>query len=68
MRLSSIAVPVGAIIFLVGLVWMFQGVGVLPGSIMTGSQFWAFAGALTLIIGVAVALFGLKWKPKHSKN
>jgi hypothetical protein len=42
---------IGAIIFLLGLVWFLQGVGVLPGSVMSGSQFWAVAGGITAIVG-----------------
>ncbi len=34
-----------------GSVWVLQGVGVLPGSFMTGQTFWAWAGAGVLGIG-----------------
>jgi uncharacterized membrane-anchored protein YitT (DUF2179 family) len=46
---------VGAAIALFGLVWFLQGAGLLPGSIMSGSQFWEVAGALTFIVGIAIA-------------
>jgi hypothetical protein len=29
---------------LVGLVWVLQGVGMLPGSFMTGDMLWAWLG------------------------
>jgi hypothetical protein len=45
---------VGALLALIGLVWIFQGVGVLPGSFMTGQTKWAVNGAITLVVGVAV--------------
>ena len=51
---------VGAIIALFGFVWFLQGTSVLPGSAMTGSQFWEIAGALTFIIGIAIVAYGLK--------
>ncbi len=51
---------VGAIIALFGLVWFLQGAGVLPGSVMTGSQFWETAGAVTLIIGIVIVAYCLK--------
>jgi len=54
MRLRVVAVPVGAIISLVGLVWLLQGIDVLPGSLMSGSQFWAGAGAFAVIVGLLV--------------
>jgi hypothetical protein len=41
---------------LVGLVWLLQGVGVLPGSIMSNDPFWAVAGLG--LIGAA-AVYGL---------
>jgi len=56
-RLFSI---VGAIIALFGLVWFLQGASILPGSVMTGSQFWEVAGALTLIVGIVITAFSLK--------
>lgn len=34
-----------------GSVWVLQGVGVLPGSFMTGQTVWAWAGAGVLGIG-----------------
>ena len=38
---------------LVGLVWVFQGIGVLPGSFMTGDMLWAWLGLG--LIGAAFA-------------
>jgi hypothetical protein len=51
---------VGAIIALFGLVWLLQGVGVLPGSVMSGSQFWEIAGAITFIVGLAIITYSLR--------
>ena len=51
---------VGAIIALIGLVWSLQGAGILPGSVMSGSQFWEIAGALTCIAGIAIFAYCLK--------
>jgi len=59
MRLRVVAVPVGAIIFLMGIVWFLQGIGVLPGSIMTGSEFWAVAGGLAAIVGLLLIVGGI---------
>ena len=44
----------GTLLIIVGLVWFFQGIGVLPGSFMTGQTFWAVAGFLAVIAGVAL--------------
>jgi hypothetical protein len=40
---------VALVLGLVGLVWLLQGLGYLPGSFMTGSLFWAYAGGALLI-------------------
>jgi uncharacterized membrane-anchored protein YitT (DUF2179 family) len=53
-RLFSI---VGIVIAFFGLVWFLQGAGFLPGSVMTGSQFWETAGAITFIIGLFIIAY-----------
>jgi hypothetical protein len=60
MRLRTVAVPVGIVILLIGLVWFLQGIGVLPGSFMTGSEFWALAGGLAAIIGLILIAVGIR--------
>jgi uncharacterized membrane-anchored protein YitT (DUF2179 family) len=51
---------VGAIIVFFGLVWFLQGADILPGSVMTGSQFWEIAGILAFIVGILVVAYSLK--------
>ena len=63
MRMRLLGIPVGLILLIMGSVWFLQGIGVLPGSFMTGSSFWAAAGAFALVIGlllIAGALMGRK--------
>jgi len=48
---------VGLFALLAGLVFFFQGIGVIPGSFMTGRSEWAVIGA-ALVAG-AVALLWL---------
>jgi hypothetical protein len=44
-----------ALVFaLVGLVWLGQGLGVIPGSFMSGSLFWAAVGAVLLVLAVVI--------------
>lgn len=54
MRASRIIVAV--IVGLVGLVWLGQGLGYIPGSFMSGSQFWATVGTLLLVVAVALVI------------
>lgn len=43
-----------ALMVLTGVVWLLQGVGLLPGSFMTGQPEWAVAGAISIVVGAAV--------------
>ena len=47
---------IGFVLIAVGGVWFFQGIGVLPGSFMSGPTRWAVIGAITVAVGVAMAL------------
>ena len=45
---------VGVLMVLLGLVWVGQGLGLVPGSFMTGQIAWAWRGLLTLLIGAGL--------------
>ena len=49
---------VGVLLALVGIVWILQGVNVLPGSFMTGQLQWAVYGAISLALGGVALYFG----------
>ena len=51
---------IGALLMAIGVVWFFQGIGSLAGSPMTGVSFWAFAGAVSFVVGLFALLRGLK--------
>ena len=51
---------VGGLIALVGLVWFLQGIGILPGSFMTGQAFWAIMGVICLAVGGALVFAGFR--------
>jgi hypothetical protein len=38
---------------------MLQGIGLLPGSFMSGQSFWAWAGLASFIAGLVLTLVGL---------
>jgi uncharacterized membrane protein HdeD (DUF308 family) len=44
----------GGLCFLLGCVWILQGVNILPGSFMTGQTKWAIYGALLVVVGIAM--------------
>ena len=51
---------VGALMALMGGVWFLQGVGVLPGSFMTGQAFWAVTGGILLAVGVSLVVVAFR--------
>ena len=51
---------VGGLMILMGGVWLLQGIGVLPGSFMTGQPFWAIMGAVFLVVGGILVLAGFR--------
>jgi len=51
---------IGIIMAIFGLIWLLQGAGILSGSVMTGSEFWEIAGAITFLIGLVIIPYSLK--------
>jgi hypothetical protein len=49
----------GVILGAIGLVWTLQGVGVLQGSVMTGSTLWATIGPIMLVFGLVLIWIGI---------
>jgi hypothetical protein len=47
---------IALILALVGLVWLGQGVGLIGGSAMTGSTFWAVVGVILVLAGGLILL------------
>jgi hypothetical protein len=47
-------VIIAILLGIAGFVWFLQGIGVLPGSMMSGSTFWAVAGLVVIAGAVAV--------------
>jgi hypothetical protein len=66
--LSSVTVArrvVGAVLFLTGAVWIGQGTGLITGSFMTGSAFWAIVGAHCVVAGLG--LLSWPWRQSHAE-
>ena len=54
-----VLVGTGFLLTLAGVIFTLQGVGVLGGSVMSGVTFWAVAGPLIALAGLALAVTGL---------
>lgn len=58
--LKLAGVIVGALSVLMGVVWIFQGINVLPGSFMTGDINWSYRGGVLAVVGLVVMFFSLR--------
>lgn len=50
----------GVILLAVGIVWIFQGVGSLKGSFMTGNPVWAWIGVGAVALSVPILVRGIR--------
>ncbi len=55
--LKKILKVLAVLLILSGIIWILQGVNVLPGSFMTGDPQWAIIGAINALIGAALFWF-----------
>jgi hypothetical protein len=53
----------GGLLALVGIIFALQGTGAIGGSAMSGVTFWAWAGPVIAVTGLAIALLGLRQRP-----
>lgn len=60
--MKVVAIAVGSLITLSGLVWMLQGMGstLAPQSFMTNAAEWIAIGAITAIGGVALVIWAAR--------
>jgi hypothetical protein len=56
----GLLVGLGALIVLVGAIFTLQGLGAIGGSAMSGDTFWAVAGPVIALVGLAMAAIGLR--------
>ncbi|HEX7434644.1 MAG TPA: hypothetical protein VF326_13410 [Anaerolineaceae bacterium] len=48
---------VGGLLILMGIVWILQGINVLPGSFMSGKLEYAVLGFVVDVVGILLVLF-----------
>ncbi|KRF26448.1 MULTISPECIES: hypothetical protein [unclassified Phycicoccus] len=51
-----VALGIGILLVLVGLLWTLQGLDIVGGSGMSGVPIWAVIGPFVALIGIVVAL------------
>jgi len=59
---------VGALLLIAGTVFALQGFGVLGGSAMSGSSFWAAAGPIIAVIGLALLVSSARRRPPQARG
>ena len=53
--MSRVLGIIGVLACVVGAIWIGQGLGLLPGSFMSGQRQWAARGAVLLVVGLLLA-------------
>ncbi len=57
----------GVVAIGVGVVWIGQGLGFIPGSVMTGDRTWFNIGLIVGLVGVVVLALGIR-RPRGSRK
>lgn len=55
--MRTLVTVIGVLLMLAGGTWFLQGIGVLPGSFMTGQGVWAVYGGTAFALGLALVVF-----------
>jgi hypothetical protein len=58
-----ILLAVGAVLALVGAVWVLQGIGLLKGSFMTGEKLWFLIGLGAFLVGIVLVAANFRRRP-----
>lgn len=61
--MKAVKTIVGALLVIMGGIWILQGINVLPGSFMTGQIRWAVYGAIAAILGIVLIFLAQRKKP-----
>jgi hypothetical protein len=54
---------IGGLLVVTGAVWLGQGLGLIHGSSMTGSTFWAIVGAASVLAGLGLLSWPWRQQP-----
>ncbi len=59
---------IAVLLILAGSVWFLQGIGILPGSLMSGQIQWAVYGGIAVIAGIGLVVFANRRKVSPPKS
>ena len=66
--MNGFLIGLGALMIVVGGIWTLQGVGVLPGSVMSGVTLWAILGPIVALVGVALLAWGIARRRRRTRE
>jgi hypothetical protein len=55
-----VMIILGVLLVLTGAVWIGQGLGLIPGSVMTGDRTWFYVGIVVGVAGAILLTFGVR--------
>ena len=61
-----VALVLGGILVVVGIVWFLQGIDVLGGSAMSGVTLWAIVGPIVALAGILLIVRSGRGRPSSS--
>jgi hypothetical protein len=64
---NGLLIVVGVVITIAGVIWALQGFGVVGGSFMSGDHTFEIVGPLVALVGLALAVFGLRRRGSLSR-
>ncbi len=64
---SPVFFGLGVVAVLIGVIWMGQGLNIIPGSFMSGDSKWFVIGAILALVGALLILLGLD-RSRNSRN
>jgi uncharacterized membrane protein YidH (DUF202 family) len=53
----------GVLVLLAGAVFAGQGLGYIPGSVMTGDMKWFWIGSVMVVVGLVLGFYGFMRRP-----
>lgn len=59
---------VGGLLVVIGIVWVLQGMNILPGSFMTGDRQWAVNGVIAASFGLTLFVLASRKAPPAPPN
>jgi hypothetical protein len=55
-----VLIVLGVIGVIGGVIWVGQGMGLIPGSFMTGDRTWLLIGLIVGVVGIVLLALGLR--------